>query len=179
MWETKSQIHKENNDVTPENSYVSDDDHVHEDIKVNTIVAHAGVVKKNNKKIKYASKRKKDHIIEYVKNDVETLCEDVVSNDESIFMECSVNSRVYTMFNKHTKSTMGFIKVFVNDFKIEVEDDVKDILHDIVVPALKKNKKIVGGKKIPINIHIAPLDDVYFHYEESMLNDNEKSYRVF
>lgn len=56
---------------------------------------------------------------------------------------------------------------------------MKDIFHDIVVPALKKNKKIVGGKKILINIHIAPLDDVYFHYEESMLNDNEKSYRVF
>ncbi|CAI8586489.1 unnamed protein product [Vicia faba] len=34
MLETKSKIHKENDDVTPENNFVSDDDHVREDVEV-------------------------------------------------------------------------------------------------------------------------------------------------
>lgn len=51
---------------------------------------------------------------------VETLGEDVASNDEGIFLGCSINSIVYTMFNKPIKSMMEFIKIFVNDFQIEV-----------------------------------------------------------
>lgn len=64
---------------------------------------------------------------------------------------------------------MRFIRVFVNDFQIEVEDDSKDIFHDIMVPALKKNKKIITGKMSPTTILIAPLDNMSFHYEESFL----------
>lgn len=56
---------------------------------------------------------------------VETLGEDVVSSDESIFFGCSINIRVDTVSNKDTKSIMGFTKAFFNDFQIEVED-VKD-----------------------------------------------------
>lgn len=105
-----------------------------------------------------------------MKKYVDTLCEDMVRSDESIFMWCFVNRRVYKVVNKQTKYIMGFIKIFVNDFRIkvkDVEDDVNDILHDIVVHALMKNKKIVGDKKISLNVFIAPLDDVSFHYEES------------
>lgn len=39
-----------------------------------------------------------------------------------------------------------------------------------MVPTLKKNKKIVGGKKILTNVPIAPLYNVYSHYKESFLN---------
>lgn len=46
---TKSQIHKENYNVTLENNYVSDDDHVHKDVEVYTIVAHDGVFTRRKK----------------------------------------------------------------------------------------------------------------------------------
>lgn len=134
--------------MTSENNFVSDDDHVHEDVEVDIVVAHVRVVNNHNNNKKYASKGKKDHVVEDMEKDVKTLCEDVVSSNESIFLECSINNMVYIVFNKHIKSMMGFIKVFVNEFQIEVEDveeGVKDILYDIVVPALKKNKKIVDG----------------------------------
>lgn len=52
--ETESQIHKMNHDVTPENNFILDDDHVHEDGVVDTIVDHVGVINKNNEKIKFA-----------------------------------------------------------------------------------------------------------------------------
>lgn len=38
-----------------------------------------------------------------------------------------------------------------------------------MVPTLKKNQKIVGGKKILTNVPIAPLYNVYSHYKESFL----------
>lgn len=171
MWELESQIHEENDDVTPENSYVSDDDFVHEDVKVDTGVAHIGVVNKKNEKRKYASKGKKNHAVNNMEKNVETLCEDAVSSDEIIVLGCSINN-MYKVFNKHTKSTMVFIKLFVRDFQIKVEgmeDDAKDILHDSVVHALKKNKKLVCGKKIPTNVLISPLDNMSFHYKKSVL----------
>ncbi|CAI8605073.1 unnamed protein product [Vicia faba] len=40
----ESQIHKENGDVTPENNFVSDNDHIHEDVEVDTILTHSDVV---------------------------------------------------------------------------------------------------------------------------------------
>lgn len=55
MLEKESQIHKENNDVTPENNSMSNDDHFHEDIEVDVVVARVDVVNNNNnKKRKYA-----------------------------------------------------------------------------------------------------------------------------
>lgn len=48
-------------------------------------------------------------------------------------------------------------------------EDVENNLDDIMIPLLKKNKKIVGGKNIPINVPIAHLNNVSFHYKESFL----------
>lgn len=104
--------------MTPENNFVSDDEHVHEDVEVDTIVAHVGVVNNNNEKRKHASKGKKDHAVNDMEKDVGTLCEDIVSSDERIIMGCSINISMYTMFIENTKSMMKFIKVFVNDFQI-------------------------------------------------------------
>lgn len=64
---TDSQIHKENDDVTPENNSASDDDHVLEDVEVDTFVAHVGVVNNHVEKIRSSSKGKKDHVVEDVK----------------------------------------------------------------------------------------------------------------
>lgn len=49
------------------------------------------------------------------------------------------------------------------------EDDVDDILNNIVVSSIQKKRNIIGGKKIPTNMHVARMDKVSFHYEESML----------
>ncbi|CAI8595117.1 unnamed protein product [Vicia faba] len=73
---TKSQMHKENGD------------HVHEDVKVDTVIANDGVV--NNY----------DHAID----DVETTCEDVISKDESLLLVCDANRKVYRFYLKGTQS---------------------------------------------------------------------------
>lgn len=57
--------------------------------------------------------------------------EELASSDEGLFMDCSVNSLAYTMFNKHTKSTMESIKIIVNDVLTEVnpcENEYLDII---------------------------------------------------
>lgn len=101
---TNSQFHKENNDVTFENNFVSDDDHhVHEDVEIDIVVAHLGVVNNHNDKVKFASKGKKDHAVEDVDKDVETLWKDVESNDEIIFLGCAINRKVYLLFIKGTQ----------------------------------------------------------------------------
>lgn len=51
----------------------------------------------------------------------------------------------------------------------DVEEDVENNLDDIIVHPLKKNTKIVGGKKIPTNVVITPLDNLSFHSKESVL----------
>lgn len=78
----ESQIHNENDDVTPKNNYVSDDEHVHEDVEVDTVVTHVGVAN----------------------NHVETLRKDVIGKDESLLLICAINSRVYRLFTKGTQS---------------------------------------------------------------------------
>lgn len=45
----------------------------------------------------------------------------------------------------------------------DVEEDVVNNLNDIVVPSNKKIKKIVGGKKIPDNVPVVPLENILFH----------------
>lgn len=50
-----------------------------------------------------------------------------------------------------------------------IEDDVGKILDNIMASPVKKNRNILGGKKIPSNIFVSPMDKVYFRYEESML----------
>lgn len=92
MLETESKIHKENDDIIPENNYLSDDEHVHEYVEVDIVVARGSVINNHNEKRKYASKGKNGHVVEDVVKDVETLCEHVVSNDEIIFLGCVVNS---------------------------------------------------------------------------------------
>lgn len=51
----------------------------------------------------------------------------------------------------------------------DVGDVVEYNMDDIMVPPLKKNNKIVGGKKIPTNVHISPLDSKSFRSEENVL----------
>lgn len=51
----------------------------------------------------------------------------------------------------------------------DVEEDMENNLDDIIVHPLKKNTKIVGGNKIPINFVITPLDNVSFHSKENVL----------
>lgn len=70
MLEIESQIHKENDDVTLENNYVSNDDYVHEYVKVDIVIAHVDVVNNNKKKRRSASKGKKAHAQEDVEEDV-------------------------------------------------------------------------------------------------------------
>lgn len=53
-----------------------------------------------------------------------------------------------------------------------VEEYEDDILDNIVVCPMNKNRKIVGGKKIPYDISLAPMDKIYFHFEESVLKWN-------
>lgn len=38
-----------------------------------------------------------------------------------------------------------------------------------MVLLMNKNMEIIGGKKIPFDIPLAPMDKVFFHYEESVL----------
>lgn len=96
MLQTKSQSLKENDDVTHENNFVSDDNHVLKGVKVDIVVPQVGIVNNHNKKRKFASKGKMDHVVK----DMETLCEDVVINDENIFLGCVANNKVYKLFNK-------------------------------------------------------------------------------
>lgn len=63
MLDTKSQTHKENDDMTPENNSISDDDCLHEDIEVDIVVSHVGFVNKHNEKRKFTSKGNKDHSV--------------------------------------------------------------------------------------------------------------------
>lgn len=51
----------------------------------------------------------------------------------------------------------------------DVEDGMENNLEYILVPFLKKNKKIVGRNKIHTNVPTAPMDNVSFHFEESVL----------
>lgn len=95
---TMSQIYKEKDDVTHENNFISDDNHVHEDVEVDIIVANVGVVNNHDDKRKYASKGKKDNAIQDMEKNVNTLCEDVVSDDESISLGCVANSKIYRLF---------------------------------------------------------------------------------
>lgn len=91
-------------------------------------------------------------IVQDAEKDVDTLCEDVICSDESVFLGCFFNIRVYTVFNKHTKFIMRFIEVFINDFQTEaedVEDDVEEIMDDIVVSPLKKTRKLLVKKRFP------------------------------
>lgn len=55
MLETKSQNYKENVDVIPGNNYVSDDDHVYENVEVGIVVDHGGGVNIHDKKRKSAT----------------------------------------------------------------------------------------------------------------------------
>lgn len=50
-----------------------------------------------------------------------------------------------------------------------VLEDVEDIQDNIMVLPLKKNRKIIGGKKIPTNFFVSPLENVSFQYEESVM----------
>lgn len=57
----------------------------------------------------------------------------------------------------------------------DVEEDVEDNLDNIMVPLVKKSIKKIDGKKIPLNIHM--LDNISFHYEESVLKWNYMYHR--
>lgn len=46
----------------------------------------------------------------------------------------------------------------------ESEKNVKTNVLDIIPSSIKK----IGGKKVPMNIHVTPLDSVSFHSEESV-----------
>lgn len=113
---TKSQIHKENDDMITKNNSVSDD--VHEDVEDDTVVAHGVIVNNYDEKRKFASKGKKDHAVKDVDKNVETLCEDVVSNDEGIFLRCDVNSKVYRLFTTGTQS-INYVLIYMTPHKDE------------------------------------------------------------
>lgn len=51
----------------------------------------------------------------------------------------------------------------------DVEEDVEDNQDNIMVLPLKKNRKIISGKKIPTNFSISPLENVSFQSEESVM----------
>lgn len=60
----ESPIHKENDDETLENNYVTGNEHVHEYIEVNIVITHVGFVNNHDDKIKFSSKGKKDNTLE-------------------------------------------------------------------------------------------------------------------
>lgn len=97
---TESQSHKEDEDVILENNFVSGDDHVREDVEVDTVVAHGGGVNNYGEKRKFSSKGKKDHTVEDMEKTIETLCEDRVG----IFLGCVVKKNVYKLFSKGSQS---------------------------------------------------------------------------
>lgn len=49
---------------------MSNYDHVHEDVEVDTVLAHVDVLNNNKKKRKFASKGKKAHALEGMEEDV-------------------------------------------------------------------------------------------------------------
>lgn len=51
----------------------------------------------------------------------------------------------------------------------DVEEDVEDNQDNIMVLLLKKNRKFIGGKKIPTNFSVSPLENVSFQSEESVM----------
>lgn len=40
----------------------------------------------------------------------------------------------------------------------------------MMVHDFKKSKRIIGGNKLPVNVHVVPLDNISFHLEKSVLN---------
>lgn len=70
MLETKFRIHNKNDDVTFKNNFVSDDDHVHDDVEVDIIVANDYGVNNNKKKRKYTSRRKKARAVKDVNDNL-------------------------------------------------------------------------------------------------------------
>lgn len=82
---TKSQIHKQNDDM-------SDDDQEHKNVEVYIVVTHVGVFINHDDKIKYVSTGKKDHLVEDMEKNIETLCEAIHG---SLFMGCVIYNKVY------------------------------------------------------------------------------------
>lgn len=72
--------------MTHVNNFGSYDDHVYEDIEGDTIASHGGDTTNHDVKRKFKSKGNKDHVIEDMENHVETVYEDVVSEDENILL---------------------------------------------------------------------------------------------
>lgn len=50
-----------------------------------------------------------------------------------------------------------------------VEEDVVDNYEEMLVPIAEKRKKVVGGKKLLVNVLVVPLDNNSFQSGESVL----------
>lgn len=155
---TESQINKDNDDgplrIIPIIVIY------HEHAKVDIVVAHVGVVNKYNEKRKYALKGKEDCAIEEVEKDAKTLCEDVVSNDESIFMGCVVNSRVYRLFTNGTQSIYDVINRMTpredEDFDViglDVEQVVANKLENVMLSA-KEDESFYDARTFPPTVYL-------------------------
>ncbi|CAI8614610.1 unnamed protein product [Vicia faba] len=123
MLEIESRIYKENDYVTLEINSMSDDDHVHEDVEVDIIVAHVGVVTNLNEKRKFASKGKKDHAVEDVEEYVEILCE---------------NLEIEVKNDRIPHGLQSF------NYKLFVGKDVSGIVSNICAPVDITNMMLVG-----------------------------------
>ncbi|CAI8619253.1 unnamed protein product [Vicia faba] len=157
---TESQIYKENDDVTSENNTMSDDDHVQENIEVDIVVAHGGVVNNHDEKIKPASKGKKDHAVK-----------DVVINDENISMGCDINSK--GIYAGSSSSQMLWCNQMLKDFTKDGNEDVNSNVLDnmygmllIEFPIQRKDDQVslfnskVNRKLVQTNSETSNEEDV-------------------
>ncbi|CAI8617553.1 unnamed protein product [Vicia faba] len=80
MLETKSQIHKENDDMTPENNFASDDDHVQEYVEEDVIDNLNGIEVLTQKKDEQVSSDnfEVNYVVNKVSNKIHDLADEIV-----------------------------------------------------------------------------------------------------
>lgn len=132
------------NYVINNNSVIKKDDYVEvDDIPFVNIMKR---IMENITKSQDKATREKDHVMNNVSDNIDDVVNDFVTAGEG---SISKNNEIHdgsAFFNEGVTKDGGLSK-----------------------RPEKNSKKIVGGQKIPTNVYIAPLDNVSFHCEESVL----------
>lgn len=152
---------------------MSNDDHG--DVETHTGLSHVYYVNTNTEKKKFVNKNKKKAHEKKVALKLKKTTTKKVSTPtkDKWTVKKKEISRKKKKGVEATKKSVGKKKSnpkrkFAHTMKI-VKDGVEDNLVNIVVSHVKKNRKIIGGKKIPTNIHVTLMDKVSFHSKEGVL----------